>query len=108
MARIVIANWAKKTLEVTDLSKSLLLHFHDHHLDWLHACGGKGRCTTCKAVILEGTENLEPLTAAEQKYRSLHELGRNERLCCQAKIRGDIVIAIPEENKQAHINYSKP
>ena len=108
MARIVIVNWAKKTLEISDLSKSLLRHFHDHHLDWMHACGGKGRCTTCKAVIVEGMGNLTPLTAAEQRYRTLRELREDERLCCQAKIQGDITIAIPEENKLAHINYAKP
>lgn len=108
MARIVIANWAKKTLEVTDLSKSLLGHLQDNRLDWMHACGGKGRCTTCKAIIIEGSENLQPTTAAEQLYRSQFELADNERLCCQAKIRGDIVIAIPDENKLPHINYSKP
>ena len=108
MARIVIANWAKKTLEGTDLSKSLLGHLQDNRLDWMHACGGKGRCTTCKAVIIEGYENLLPLTVAEERYRSQSELGHNERLCCQAKISGDIVIAIPKENKLPHINYSKP
>jgi ferredoxin, 2Fe-2S len=107
MPRIVIANWAEKTLEVTDLSKTLLRHFHDHGLDWMHACGGKGRCTTCKAQILQGHENLEPLTLAEQKYRQPGALKEHERLCCQARIKGDIILAIPEECKLPHINYDQ-
>jgi ferredoxin, 2Fe-2S len=105
IARIVIQNWSEKTLEVRDLSRSLLNHFHDHHLDWMHACGAKGRCTTCKAIIVEGSENFMPLTPAEQKYRQLGALKDNERLSCQAKISGDVVILVPEQNKFPHIKY---
>jgi ferredoxin, 2Fe-2S len=108
MARIVIANWAEKTLEVTDLSKTLLRHLHDNQLDWMHSCGGKGRCTTCKAIIMEGAENFVPVTAAEQKYRSLGALKSAERLSCQAKITGDIKIIVPDEYKLPHIDYSRP
>lgn len=107
MPRIVIVNWSEKTLEVADLNKSILHHFQDNRLDWMHACGGKGRCTTCKVRILEGLENLEPLTPAEQKYRQLGALKNNERLCCQTRVRGDISVAVPEEYKLPHINYEE-
>lgn len=106
-ARIVINNWAEKTLEVTNLSKKLLQHFQDHRLDWMHACGGKGRCTTCKAIIIEGQENFEALTASEHLYRRQGALKENERLTCQAKIKGDVVIAVPAEYKLPHIDYGK-
>jgi 2Fe-2S ferredoxin len=106
MPRIVISNWSRKTLEVKDPTKPLLQHFHDHHLDWMHACGGKGRCTTCKVIVLAGEENLPPLTPAEQKYYNLGELKTPERLSCQARIKGDIIIAVPEEFKLPHIKYS--
>lgn len=108
MARIVIANWAEKTLEVTDLSKTLLRHFHDNQLDWMHACGGKGRCTTCKTIIAEGAENFIPVTAAEQRYRQLGALKTTERLSCQAKITGDVRIIVPDEYMLPHIDYSRP
>jgi ferredoxin, 2Fe-2S len=108
MARIVIANWAEKTLEVTDLSKTLLHHFHDNQLDWMHSCGGKGRCTTCKAIIVEGAENFIPVTAAEQRYRQLGALKTTERLSCQAKITGDVRINVPDEYMLPHIDYFKP
>jgi 2Fe-2S ferredoxin len=106
MARIVISNQGEKILEVSDLSKTLLQHFHDHHLDWMHACGGKGRCTTCKAVIISGNMNFQPLTDPESKYRQINALAHGERLCCQARINGDVVIAVPEEYKFPHIKYS--
>lgn len=107
MAKIVIANWAEKTLEFTDFSKTLLQHLHAHQLDWMHACGEKGKCTTCKAIIVNGMQHFQPLTAAEQRYRELGALKSTERLSCQAKITGDITITIPEEYKLPHINYSK-
>jgi ferredoxin, 2Fe-2S len=104
----MIANWAEKILEVTDLSKTLLSHLHDHQLDWMHSCGGKGRCTTCKAIIVEGIENFVPVTAAEQKYRDQGALKITERLSCQAKITGDVKIIVPDECKLPHIDYSRP
>jgi 2Fe-2S ferredoxin len=106
MTRIVILNWSEKIVEVTDLSKTLLNHFQNHGLDWMHACGGKGRCTTCKVIIVKGDENLQPLTEAEQKYRQLRTLGKMERLSCQLKITGDITVMVPEEYKLPHIDYA--
>jgi 2Fe-2S ferredoxin len=105
-ARIVIQNWSQKTLTVTDLSRTLLQHFQDHRLDWMHACGAKGRCTTCKVMVLEGLEQMQPLTPAEQRYRQLGALHNQERLSCQARISGDVTLRIPEEYKLPHIDYS--
>lgn len=107
MAVIVIANWAEKTLKITDFSKTLLQHLHSHQLDWMHACGAKGKCTTCKVIVIQGQHQFQPLTAAEQRYRLIGALKDFERLSCQAKIRGDITIAVPEEYKLSHINYSQ-
>lgn len=106
MALIVIKNLAEKTLEVQDFSKTLLQHVQQNGIDWMHACGGKGRCTTCKVIIEEGQENLEPKTQPELKYEGLGLLAQNERLSCQLKIKGDIVVQIPEEGKFPHMKYS--
>ena len=106
MALIVIKNLAEKTLEVQDFSKTLLQHVQQNGIDWMHACGGKGRCTTCKVIIEEGHENLESKTQAELKYEGLGLLAQNERLSCQLKIKVDIVVRIPEEGKFPHMKYS--
>ena len=106
MARIMIENLFKKTIEVTDLSQTLLSHLHDHGIDWMHACGGKGRCTTCKAIIREGDSNFGDFTDAEKKYLSMGALHVHERLTCQARIKGDIVITVPAEYRLPHLNYS--
>ena len=105
MARIRITNWKEKTWEVIDLTKPLLRHFHDHGLDWMHACGGKGRCTTCKVIVQEGFENFPAITPAEQRYVNVGALKPTERLACQVRIKGDVAVSVPEEYKLPHISY---
>jgi 2Fe-2S ferredoxin len=104
MVRILIRNLGK-SINVTDLSKSLLVHMQDHRIDWMHSCGGKGRCTTCKTRIIQGYENLEPMTLAELKYKKQGMLNDNERLACQVKVRGDVILEVPEEGKLPHLTY---
>jgi 2Fe-2S ferredoxin len=105
--RIVIANWSGKVLDVKDSTKSLLKHFQDFSLDWMHSCGGKGRCTTCKAIIVSGGENLSSITPAELRYRHQGLLADGERLCCQVRAVGDVTVEVPEEYKLPHIDYDK-
>lgn len=106
MAVIVIKNLEEKTLEIHDFSKTLLRHVQENGLDWMHACGGKGRCTTCKVVILQGEENTQPKTQAELKYETLGLLGAHERLSCQVVITGNMRVEVPEEGKLPHVKYS--
>lgn len=106
MANIVIQNLKKKSLAVSDLSKPVLFHLQQNYIDWMHACGGKGRCTTCKAKILAGLENLAPMTEAEERYAAKGLLKSDERLMCQAKITGDVTIEVLTENQLPHMTYS--
>ena len=48
-------------------------------------CGGRGRCTTCRVLVVEGSELLHPPSDAEA--RSLAAVGAepNTRLACQIK-----------------------
>ena len=50
---------------------------------WWHACGAKGRCTTCRVRVLAGAETLAPPTVPELRYRAAGRLGERERLACQ-------------------------
>jgi 2Fe-2S ferredoxin len=104
MVRILIRNLGK-SINVTDLSKSLLSHMQDQRIDWMHSCGGKGRCTTCKARIVQGIENLEPLTPVELKYKKQGMLRDNDRLACQVKARGDVILEVPDDGKLPHMTY---
>ena len=106
MVKIVIENLGKKELQVNDFSLPVLRHLHGHFVDWMHSCGGKGRCTTCKMIVLSGMENLSSPTAAEEHYRSEGALMENERLTCQAFISGDILVRVPDEFKLPHVRYT--
>lgn len=74
----------------------------------MHACGKKGRCTTCKIIVVAGMENLSPLNEREEIYRKVGRLKPNERLSCQAKILdGELIVRVAEENKLPHLQYSE-
>lgn len=106
MVKIVIENMARK--EVTGKAGSSALQLlHENYVDWMHACGGKGRCTTCKMIIVNGTEALGSLTVVETRYRSTGELAVTERLACQTKILGDCTVRAPEQYKLPHQTYTE-
>jgi 2Fe-2S ferredoxin len=106
MVKIVIENLAQKQLLNVDQSKSILNVLQSHFIDWMHACGGKGRCTTCKMIVIEGMDQLSRPTPAEIKYHSLGQLAENERLACQARALGSCRIRVPEESKMPHMDYT--
>ncbi len=57
-----------------------------------HACGGKGRCSTCRVTVVEGLDHCRPRTVLEtQLARRLH-LSDEVRLACQTSIRGNITV----------------
>ncbi len=87
-------------------SRSILALLQAERVDWMHACGGKGRCTTCKFTIVSGAEYLSPVTHHELRYRQQGLLRDNERLACQVRTVDDLVIRVPEEGKLPHIKYN--
>ncbi|TGE21142.1 2Fe-2S iron-sulfur cluster-binding protein [Hymenobacter metallicola] len=74
--------------------------------DWMHACGAKGRCTTCRLEVVEGLEHLTPPTEAELRYRAAGRLLPHERLTCQARLpEGQVLGRTPEATKLPHLRY---
>jgi 2Fe-2S ferredoxin len=106
MVNIIIENLGQKEVPVADFSKSVLQHLQSSRVDWLQACGGKGRCTSCKLAILEGSENLSEMTPPELQYRRQGFLKSYERLACQAKVSGNVVVRVPDDTKLPHLKYS--
>ena len=105
MPRVVIENMSGKSIDCLD-KKEKLLDILLRETDWLHACGGKGNCTTCKVTVKDGYEWLPPLTKSELKYMNLQLLGQNERLACQLTVQKDLTIQVPDESKLPHLIYS--
>ena len=72
-------------------------------------CGGRGICTKCKVKpsfgeftkfdIIAEENNLSVSSEMEEKSKEKNRIAINERLGCQAKIIGDIIIDIPEESQ---------
>ncbi|UOQ54684.1 2Fe-2S iron-sulfur cluster-binding protein [Hymenobacter cellulosivorans] len=87
---------------------TLLVALHAAGHDWMHACGAKGRCTTCRLEVTEGLELLSPPTDAELRYRTAGRLLPHERLTCQTRLpAGSVTGRVPEATKLPHQHYSE-
>ena len=65
-----------------------------------HACGGNCACTTCHVIVREGENNLSPMEDAEADRLELAAgLTLHPRLACQAVVHGDVVVEIPDWNR---------
>jgi ferredoxin, 2Fe-2S len=107
MPDILIKNLFDKTVTTEENdTKTVLKILHENQIDWMHACGAKGRCTSCKMIVEKGIENLGPLTLVEKNYKNLGRLKENERLACQVTLSGNIEIKVPGMYKFPHISYS--
>lgn len=93
MVRIRMQHLEDRVLVSENTDRKVIEIIHENGIDWMHACGKKGRCTTCKIRILAGQENLSPETEQELLFRSQQRLLEQERLACQARLlRGNLTI----------------
>ena len=108
MVQLRIQNLGNRAIESENTERKVIELIHENGIDWMHACGKKGRCTTCKMIILEGQKNLSPETAQELQFRALKRLHPNERLACQAHLlQGALTIQVPDSSKFPHLTYTK-
>jgi len=65
-----------------------------------HACGGNCACTTCHVIIKEGEENLSEMEDDEaDRVEEAAGVTLHSRLGCQCVVHGDVVVEIPEWNR---------
>lgn len=57
------------------------------------ACGGKGRCSTCRVQVIEGEESLPPPEPLEQKTLSRINAGPGVRLACQLRPKAAVMLS---------------
>lgn len=105
MPEVTIDNLHSKTIHCKSKTEKLL-DILLGQTDWMHACGAKGKCTTCTAVIKSGQAHLGEYTEAEKRFVKLGKLNENERLSCQAVVTGDVHIEVPDCYKLPHLDYS--
>ncbi|MCD8194596.1 MAG: NADH:ubiquinone reductase (Na(+)-transporting) subunit F [Tannerellaceae bacterium] len=58
------------------------------------ACGGGGKCGQCRAQIIEGGGEILP---TEKGFFSRKQIKDHWRLACQAKVKEDQIVQVPEE-----------
>jgi ferredoxin len=68
------------TFDVPSGKRLVLALEEDAHIDQLHACGGRARCTTCRVQFIEGEPNVS--TKAERAALAGRGLS-GVRLSCQ-------------------------
>jgi len=67
-----------------------------------HDCGGNASCTTCRVEVQSGQEHLSEIDFDEQDLLDREALSEPwHRLGCQARLRGDVVVRVPEKKWEA-------
>ena len=61
-------------------------------ISFTHACGGRGKCSTCRIVVVEGRQACAGRTPREQAIADQLGFGAEFRLACQAVVNGDVTI----------------
>lgn len=57
-----------------------------------HACGGRGKCSTCRVKILSGLDHCQPRNRRERKIAEFLHFSDDIRLACQTVVTGDVKI----------------
>ncbi|MCX6634112.1 MAG: 2Fe-2S iron-sulfur cluster-binding protein [Acidobacteria bacterium] len=82
-----------KPLSLLDIALNFGIHLE-------HACGGNCACTTCHVVVKQGDANLAEMEDDEaDKLDSAPGLTLHSRLGCQSVVKGDVVVEIPDWNR---------
>jgi 2Fe-2S ferredoxin len=56
------------------------------------SCGGVGVCARCRVRIVSGAENLSAPTSIESRIGAARGFAADERMACQAVVRGECAI----------------
>ena len=78
-----------KTIDI-DEEKTLLEGSLEREIPHVNACGGIGKCSTCRVYILEGVENCGNRNEEEEEMANNLNFGPEIRLACQTRLKGDI------------------
>jgi adenylate cyclase len=58
------------------------------HIPMFHECGGNGRCSTCRVLVIEGYHSLSPPNEKEKMLQSQMRFPPQVRLACQTTLIG--------------------
>lgn len=69
-------------------------------LQMRHDCGGFATCSTCRIWVVEGMTNLTEIDLDEENMLEEAQLTAPFRLSCQAKVQGDVVVRVPDQEME--------
>ncbi len=64
------------------------------------ACAGKASCGLCRVKIVAGEQSLPPIGREETKHLGNTYFITKLRLSCQARVHGDVTVALPDLTKR--------
>lgn len=76
--------------DVPAAGQSLLQIARSHGVPHVSVCGGKGRCSTCRVLILDGAAHVPPRNEIEATLAQAKGLSPEIRLACQTRVTGDV------------------
>ncbi len=72
--------------------KTVLQHCLENGISLPHACGGEGKCSTCRVAVLEGEAACDPRTAEEKVLAERFSFPPEIRLGCQLRVKDHVVL----------------
>ncbi len=58
------------------------------------ACGGRGRCSSCRVLVIEGQDSLEPPNGIEQRMLDRIRASQHVRLACQIRPKASMGVRV--------------
>ena len=81
-----------KAMPVADPTMTILDVSIAHKIPHVRACGGHGRCTTCRVRICDGIQNVSARTPREVEVADALRWDGFTRLACQTRVSGDVTL----------------
>jgi class 3 adenylate cyclase/hemoglobin-like flavoprotein len=81
-----------KAMPVADPAMTILDVSIAHKIPHVRACGGHGRCTTCRVRICDGIQNVSARTSRELEVADALRWDGFTRLACQTRVSGDVAL----------------
>jgi class 3 adenylate cyclase/hemoglobin-like flavoprotein len=81
-----------KAMQVADTGMTILEVSIAHKIPHVRACGGHGRCTTCRVRICDGILNVSARTPREVEVAGALRWDGFTRLACQTRVSGDVTL----------------
>jgi adenylate cyclase len=98
-----VARWLRPTVPIRYVGhgrialrpgSTLLEASREHHIPHPSLCGGRGRCSTCRVLVLSGLESLPEPSPTERAVLTKISAPKSVRLACQIRPTQELTVQI--------------